>query len=83
MPVVISQEEEAKMVAINSLIGKVEGTADFSEKADVLDLLKDLRSKVGRKEILPNYLTKDIKKDLSSQSQLTDDVDKLLELLKK
>ena len=82
-PVVVTKEEEEKMVAINSLIGKVEGTADFSEKADVLDLLKDLRSKVGRKEILPNYLTKDIKKNLSSQPQLTEDVDKLLELLKK
>jgi hypothetical protein len=82
-PVVISKEEEANMVAINSLIKKVEGTTDFTEKTDVLDLLKDLRSKVGRKEILPNYLTKDIKKNLSSQPQLTEDVDKLLELLKK
>ena len=48
----------------------------------MLDLLKDLRSKVGRNEILPNYLTKDIKKNLSAQSQLTEDVDKLVAYLR-
>jgi hypothetical protein len=75
--------ESEKMVAINSLISKVETAADFTNKTDVLDLLKDLRSKVGRNEILPNYLTKDIKNYLGVQPQFTEELDKLLALLKK
>ncbi len=75
--------ESEKMVALNSLISKVETAADFSNKSDVLDLLKDLRSKVGRNEILPNYLTKDIKNYLGGQSAFTEDLEKLLLLLKK
>jgi hypothetical protein len=75
--------ESEKMVAVSSLISKVETAADFNNKSDVLDLLKDLRSKVGRNEILPNYLTKDIKNYLGAQPQFVEDLDKLLDLLKK
>jgi len=75
--------ETEKMVAVNYLISKVEAAADFAEKADVLDLLKDLRSKVGRNEILPNYLTKDIKKYLVGQPQFGEDIDKLFAALAK
>jgi hypothetical protein len=82
IPVPTAVETE-KMVAVNAMISKVEAAADFSEKADVLDLLKDLRSKVGRNEILPNYLTKDIKKYLAGQPQFSEDIDKLLAALAK
>jgi hypothetical protein len=75
--------ESEKMVAVNSLISKVEATAEFSNKTDVLDLLKDLRSKVGRNELLPNYLTKDIKNYLGTQPTFTEDLEKLFVLLKK
>ncbi len=82
-PVVIAPIEDDKMIAINSLITKIEAGVDFTSKRDVLDLLKDLRSKVGRSEILPNYLTKEIKNYLNTQPQFTEDVDNLLVLLKK
>ncbi|MCA6406411.1 MAG: hypothetical protein IM594_12450, partial [Cytophagales bacterium] len=82
VPVPTAVETE-KMMAVNSLISKVEAAADFAEKADVLDLLKDLRSKVGRNEILPNYLTKDIKKYLVGQPQFAEDLDKLFAALAK
>lgn len=82
IPVPTAVETE-KMVAVNSMISKVEAAADFTEKTDVLDLLKDLRSKVGRNEILPNYLTKDIKKYLGGQPQFADDLDKLFAALAK
>ncbi len=75
--------ESEKMMAINSIISKVEGSADFSSKNDALDLLKDMRSKVGRNEILPNYLTKEIKNSLGAQPQFAEELDKLLLLLKK
>lgn len=82
VPVPTAVETE-KMMAVNSLISKVEAAADFAEKADVLDLLKDLRSKVGRNEILPNYLTKDIKKYLVGRPQFAEDLDKLFAALAK
>jgi hypothetical protein len=82
-PVVISEAESEKMIAVNSLISKVEVSSDFAEKADVLDLLKDLRTKVGRNEILPNYISKDIKRYLSAQPQFAEDVEKLLALIGK
>lgn len=75
--------ESEKMIAINSMISKVESSADFASKNDALDLLKDLRSKVGRNEILPNYLTKEIKNSLGAQPQFAENLDKLLLLLKK
>jgi hypothetical protein len=75
--------ENEKMIAINSFISKVESATDFNNKNDGLDLLKDLRSKVARNEILPNYLTKDIKNYLGTQSAFAEDLDKLLLLLKK
>lgn len=75
--------ESEKMVAVNSLISKVETAAEFTNKTDVLDLLKDLRSKVGRNEILPNYLTKDIKNYLGTQPAFAEDLEKLMALLKK
>ncbi|MCX8489639.1 MAG: hypothetical protein ORN54_01070, partial [Cyclobacteriaceae bacterium] len=75
--------ETEKRVAVNTMISKVEASADFAEKADVFDLLKDLRSKVGRNEILPNYLIKDIKKYLGGQPQFGEDLEKLLAVLAK
>jgi hypothetical protein len=75
--------ESEKMVGVNSLISKVETAAEFTNKTDVLDLLKDLRSKVGRNEILPNYLTKDIKNYLGAQPAFAEDLEKLFVLLKK
>jgi hypothetical protein len=75
--------ESEKMVAINSMISKVEAASDFPSKNDALDLLRDLRSKVGRNEILPNYLTKEINNSLGAQPQFAEELEKLLALLKK
>jgi ribosomal protein S17E len=82
-PAVISESENEKMVAVNSLIAKVEGGSDFANRNDIVDLLKDLRSKIGRNEILPNYITKDIKNYLGEKPEFKEDVEKLLVILKK
>ncbi len=68
--------------AIESLIVKVE-TEEFSSKKDALDLLRDIQTKVGKNETIPNYLTEGLKSYLSSVPSLTDDLDALLDLLKK
>lgn len=79
---VITEKESDQMVALNSLITKVEASS-LDNKTDLIDLIKDLRSKVGRNEILPNYLLKDIKNQLGALPDFTPDVEKLLLLLKK
>lgn len=81
-PPVITVEEDEKMMAVNALITKVEASS-LENKTDMVDLLKDLRSKIARKEILPNYITKDIKNTLSEKPEFKEEVEKLMGLLKK
>lgn len=68
--------------SIESLIKKVEDE-EFSSKKDALDLLRDIQTKVAKNETIPNYLTEGLKSYLSSVPTLTDDLNKLLDLLKK
>ncbi len=77
-PVAINE----KTVAIKALIKKLEGE-EFSSKKDALDLLRDLQTKVGKNETIPNYLSEGLKSYLSSVPALTEDLNKLLDLLKK
>jgi hypothetical protein len=79
---VVTEKESEQMVAINALVSKVESSS-VENKTDVIDLLKDLRSKVARSEILPNYLLKDIKNQLGALPDFAPDIEKLLLLLKK
>ncbi len=69
-------------LAIESLVKKVEAE-DFSAKKDALDLLRDIQSKVGKNETIPNYLSEGLKSYLSSVPALSDDLEKLVALLKK
>ena len=82
-PPIITVEEDEKMMAVNALITKVEVSNSLENKTDMVDLLKDLRSKIARKEILPNYITKDIKNTLSEKPEFKEEVEKLMVLLKK
>ncbi len=68
--------------SIESLIKKAEAE-EFPSKKDALDLLLDIQTKVGKNETIPNYLTEGLKSYLSSVPALSDDLNKLLELLKK
>jgi len=77
-PIIIANEVTA---AIGSLINKTEAE-DFPSKKDALDLLRDIQSKVEKKETTPNYLTEGLKSYLSNVPALSDDLEKLLSLLK-
>jgi hypothetical protein len=68
--------------SIESLIKKVDA-AEFSSKKDALDLLRDIQTKVAKNETIPNYLSEGLKSYLSSVPALSDDLEKLLSLLKK
>ncbi len=78
-PVIISNEGTK---AIDAILKKAEGE-DFPSKKDALDLLRDIKSKVEKNETVPNYLTEGLKSYLSSVPALSDDLEKLLSLLKK
>jgi hypothetical protein len=67
---------------IESLIKKVEAE-EFSSKKDALDLLRDIQTKVSKNETIPNYLSEGLKSYLSSVPAVSDDLEKLLVLLKK
>jgi hypothetical protein len=77
-PVLIQND---KTTAIESLIKKIEAE-DFPAKKDALDLLQDIQTKAGKNETIPNYLSEGLKSYLNNVPSLTDDLNKLLELLK-
>jgi len=74
--------QNAKISAIESLIKKIEAE-DFTAKKDALDLLQDIQTKAAKNETIPNYLSEGLKTYLNSVPSLTEDLEKLLELLKK
>jgi len=78
-PVLIENETS---IAIESFIKKIE-SEDFPTKKDALDLLRDIQVKAGKNETIPNYLSEGLKSYLSSIPSLAEDLNKLLELLKK
>lgn len=63
---------------VDDFIKKVEESADFANKKDALDLLKDLSGKVYRDEILPNYLLKELRANLKDQPTFAEELEKIL-----
>lgn len=78
-PAMIDSE---KVLAVNSLITKVEAES-FVTKKDALDLLKDIQSKVKKNEPVPNYLLEGLKSYLAEVPSLSADLESLITLLKK
>ena len=79
VPTLVQNE---KTIAIESLVKKIEAE-DFPSKKDALDLLQDIQTKASKNETIPNYLSEGLKSYLSSVPSLTEDLERLLELLKK
>ncbi len=79
----VTEIESEQMIAVNAIINKAEAATNLENKSDIIDLLKDLRSKIARNEILPNYILKDIKNQLGQNPDFAAEVEKLLSLVKK
>ncbi len=79
----VTEAESEQMIAVNTIIAKAEAATSLENKADIVDLLKDLRSKIARHEVLPNYILKDIKNQLGQNPEFAADVEKLMTLVKK
>lgn len=69
-------------VAIQNLKNKI-NEQDFNSKQDALDILGDIESKVNRNENVSNYLLDGLQSALKDQPALSEDLNKLIALLKK
>jgi hypothetical protein len=76
----ITTSEE--LIALQNLSAKVK-ELNFDTKEDALDILKDMQSKLEKKEKVSNYLIGGLETALKDQSTLTEDLTKLTDLLKK
>jgi len=73
-----SEESEA----IQNLSNKIK-ELNFDSKEDAMDILKDMQSKVEKKEKVSKYLIEGLQSALKDQSTVAEDLDKLIALLKK
>ncbi|MBI3220818.1 MAG: hypothetical protein HYZ44_14985 [Bacteroidetes bacterium] len=79
----VTEVESEQMIAVNAIIAKAEAATNLENKSDIIDLLKDLRSKIARNEILPNYILKDVKNQLGQNPDFAAELEKFLSLVKK
>ncbi len=79
---IVEKTENEKTIALESLRKKVEAI-EFKSKKDASDLITDIQAKLSKNEIIPNYLSEGLKSYLTDQPSLQEDLEKLLELLKK
>jgi hypothetical protein len=59
---------------------KVNAQADFPEKANALDMIREIKNKVSKNEKVPNFLTEGLKNAVA-ETPLKDDVDNALKQL--
>jgi hypothetical protein len=71
-----------RMLAVAKLSEKVQAES-FLTKNDVIDLLKDIKIKVSKNEVVPNYLIEGLKSYLSDTPSLLKEAEELATLLKK
>ena len=72
-----------KTQAIDELLRKLDASAAFATKKDAQDILTDIRNKSARNESIPNYMLEGLKSNLNGQTELAEDLKKVLELLQK
>ena len=72
---------KAQKEAIQHLSKKIKDLK-FDTKDDALDILRDMQSKVEKQEKVSNYLKEGLQAALKDQATLTEDLDKLITLLK-
>lgn len=76
------ENKTTQMAAIQTLMDKIK-EQDFSTKADALDILADIQSKITKNENVSNYLIGGLQSALKDQSALSEDLDKVVALIKK
>ncbi len=81
-PATPTDASTAQVEAIQNLSNKIT-ELNFDSKDDALDILRDMKSKVEKNEKISKYLTEGLETALKDQSTLSEDLNKLITLLKK
>ena len=75
--------EIQKLNPLDALEQKVKAKEEFSGRSDALDMIAELKKKVQTGEKIPNFMLEGLKNALSSQPDLTTDLDTALKELTK
>ena len=75
--------DKQKFSPLDALEQKVKAKEDFQGKSDALDMIADMKMKVQRQEKIPNFMIEGLKNALSSQTDLTTDLDAAIKELTK
>ncbi|HYC85849.1 MAG TPA: hypothetical protein VEB86_11540 [Chryseosolibacter sp.] len=79
----IRQEENKKDISEwNKLEDQVKSRPEFDGKADVLEMISDIKGKIKRDEKVPNFLVEGLKKSLAGSDDLLAQLDSALNELK-
>ncbi|HEY0772285.1 MAG TPA: hypothetical protein VGD31_18315, partial [Sphingobacteriaceae bacterium] len=73
--------ETKKLDPLDVLEQKVKAKPTFEGQNDALDMIAEMKKKVQRKEKVPNFMVEGLKNALSSQTDLTTDLDAALKEL--
>lgn len=77
-----SLDKTQQIEAVQNLMNKIKET-DFPSKEDALDILRDIESKVTKNESIANYLIDGLQSMLKDQPTLSEELEKVIGLLKK
>ncbi len=72
------KEKQDKLSPLDVLENKVKGKASFEGQKDALDMITEIKGKVGRKETVPKFMIDGLKNSLSSQPDLSTDIENAL-----
>ena len=70
--VVLSNDESKVPPAWDVLERKVKDTSDFAGKADALELITDIKTRLSRSEKIPNYMVEALKSSLTPANLTTE-----------
>jgi hypothetical protein len=63
---IVQQKEQVKKISPwDELSNKVKNAADFSGKADALEMIEEIKNKISRSEKVPNFMIEGLKSSLS------------------
>lgn len=76
----VSQAEPEKISLWESLEKNVKAHADFTDKADALEMIKEIKNKINRREKVPNFMIEGIRNSLR-ETNLKEDLEEALKEL--
>lgn len=76
------KENAIKLSSWDQLEADVKNLGDFEGSKDALEMIQDIKSKIGKGEKVPNFLTEGLKETLKNQSSIQATLEKALQEIK-